>query len=117
MYLLNEIIENNAISKIASCYKRSPAQVNKIHQSDAELIKLNHDIYLAITTDCFSEEIETGLYDVPWLIGWMIVTVNFSDIAAVGAQPIGIVISQILPDNTDEEFINKLSMGISDACN
>jgi thiamine-monophosphate kinase len=91
-------------------------QVNKIHESDSEIIKLNYDLHLAITTDSISEEIETGLYDDPWLIGWMIVTVNLSDLAAVGAKPIGLVISQIIPDNTDDEFINKLSKGISDAC-
>ena len=114
--MLNEIIENSNISKITSFYKRSPLQVNKIHESDSEIIKLNEDIYLAITTDSISEEIETGLYDDPWLIGWMAVTVNLSDIAAVGAKPIGLVISQIIPDNADELFIKKLSVGISDAC-
>jgi thiamine-monophosphate kinase len=116
MQMLNEIIENSNISKIASCYKRSPLQVNKIHESDSEIIKLNEDIYLAITTDSISEEIETGLYDNPWLIGWMAVTVNLSDIAAVGAKPLGLVISQIIPDSTDETFIKRLSEGISDAC-
>jgi thiamine-monophosphate kinase len=114
--MLNEIIENSNISKITSCYNRSPLQINKIHETDSEIIKLNEDIYLAITTDSISEEIETGLYDDPWLIGWMAITVNLSDIAAVGAKPIGLVISQIIPDNVDEEFIKRLSDGISDAC-
>jgi thiamine-monophosphate kinase len=116
MQMLNEIIENSNISKIASCYKRSPLQVNKLHESDAEIIKLNQDLYLAITTDSISEEIETSLYDDPWLIGWMAVTVNLSDIAAVGAKPIGLVISQIIPDNTDKAFIKRLSEGIANAC-
>lgn len=114
--MLNEIIENSNISKIASYYKRSPLQVNKIYESDSEIIKLNKDIYLAITTDSISEEIEIGLYDDPWLIGWMAVTVNLSDIAAVGAKPVGLVISQIIPDNADETFIKRISEGISDAC-
>ena len=116
MRMLNEIIENSNISKIASFYNRSPLQVNKIHESDSEIIKLKDNIYLAITTDSISEEIETGLYDDPWLIGWMAVTVNLSDIAAVGAKPVGLVISQIIPDNMDEVFIKRLSEGISDAC-
>ena len=116
MQMLNEIIENSNISKIASCYKRSPLQVNKIHECDSEIIKLNEDIYLAVTTDSISEEIDTGLYDDPWLIGWMAVTANLSDIAAVGAKPVGLVISQIISDNTNEVFIKRLSDGISDAC-
>jgi thiamine-monophosphate kinase len=114
--MLNEIIENNNISNIASFYKRSPLQINNIHESDSEIIKLKESIYLAITTDSISEEIETCLYEDPWLIGWMAVTVNLSDIAAVGAKPVGLVISQIIPDNTDEIFIKRLSEGISDAC-
>jgi thiamine-monophosphate kinase len=114
--MLNEIIENSNISKIASFYKRSPAQENKIHESDSEIIKLKDNIYLAITTDSISEEIETGLYDDPWLIGWMAVTVNLSDIAAVGAKPVGLVISQIIPDNSNETFLNRLTEGIADAC-
>jgi len=114
--MLNDIVENNLISRIASCYKRSPLQVNKIHESDSEIIKISKDIYLAITTDSISEEIETKLYDDPWLIGWMIVTVNMSDIAAVGAKPLGLVISQIIPDKTDEVLIKRISEGISDAC-
>lgn len=116
MRMLNEIIENCNISKIASLYKRSPLQVNKIHESDSEIIKLKDNIYLAITTDSISEEIETGLYDDPWLIGWMTVTVNLSDLAAVGAKTVGLVISQIIPDNMDDLFIKKISEGISDAC-
>ena len=116
MQMLNEIIENSNISKIASCYNRSPLQVNKIHESDSEIIKLKENFYLTITTDSISEEIETGLYDDPWLIGWMAVTVNLSDIAAVGAKPVGLVISQIIPNNTNETFLNRLSKGISDAC-
>lgn len=116
MRMLNEIIENCNISKIASLYKRSPLQANKIHESDSEIIKLKDNIYLAITTDSISEEIETGLYDDPWLIGWMAITVNLSDIAAVGAKPLGLVISQIIPDNTNELFINRISEGISHAC-
>jgi thiamine-monophosphate kinase len=116
MQLLNEIIENSSISKIASGYKRSPEQLNKIHESDSEIIRLSNELSLAITTDSISEEIESGLYDDPWLIGWMAVTVNISDIAAVGAKPLGLVISQILPDNASEEFIKGLSKGISDAC-
>jgi thiamine-monophosphate kinase len=86
MYKLNSILENQKINKLLSDFRRSPHQLNKPHESDAEIIKLN-DALLAITTDSISEEILTGLYDDPYIIGWMIVTVNMSDLAAVGSSP------------------------------
>jgi len=97
MCQLNEILENKIINNLIAGFERSPNQLNHPHESDAEIIQLGN-IKLAITTDSISEEISTGLYDDPYLIGWMIVTVNISDLAAVGAIPIGILISEIIPD-------------------
>jgi thiamine-monophosphate kinase len=116
MYQLNEILENKIINKLISSFVRSPNQLNNPHESDAEIIQLNDNTKLAITTDSISEEISTGLYDDPYLIGWMIVTVNVSDLAAVGATPIGILISEIIPKNFSDEQIKKIQKGISDAC-
>ena len=116
MYQLNSILENKVINKLISSFERSPVQLNKPHESDAEIIQLNDNTKLAITTDSISEEISTGLYDDPYLIGWMIVTVNMSDLAAVGATPIGILISEIIPEAYEPEKIKELQRGISDAC-
>ena len=46
----------------------------------------------------------------------MSVMVNLSDLAAVGASPIGIVISQILPQEYPDDYLEKLQQGINDAC-
>ena len=116
MYELNSILENKTINGLISGFKRSPNQLNNPHESDAEIIKMN-DTLFAVTTDSISEEISAGLYYDPYLIGWMIVTVNMSDLAAIGASPLGILISEILPDNFEEEKIQSLQHGISDACN
>jgi len=115
MYKLNSIIENENINKLISSFRRSPVQINKPHESDAEIIQLS-DFKLAITTDNISEEISTGLYDDPYLIGWMIVTVNMSDLAAVGASPVGILITEIIPPNYEEYKLKELQRGISEAC-
>ncbi len=115
MYQLNEILENKIINNLTSGFERSPNQLNKSHESDAEIIQLDN-LKLAITTDSISEEISSGLYEEPYLIGWMIVTVNISDLAAVGAKPVGILISEIIPKNFSDEKIKELQRGISDAC-
>jgi len=115
MYQLNEILENKVINNLISGFERSPDQLNRPHESDAEIIQLGI-LKLAVTTDNISEEITTGLYDDPYLIGWMIVTVNMSDLAADGATPIGILISEIIPKTFSEEKRKELQRGISDAC-
>ena len=67
-------------------------------------LEVSESSILAITTDSIVEEIRLGLYDDPYLIGWMIVMVNLSDLAAVGADPLGILISEIFPNNLDDIF-------------
>ena len=115
MYKLSEISENNIINSLIAGFDRSPDQCNKPHESDAEIIRVG-DLILAITTDSISEEISTGLYDDPYFAGWMIVTVNLSDLAAVAASPIGILITEIIPKDYSTEKLQQLQRGISDAC-
>lgn len=116
MHKLNDILENQIINRLSASLSRSPKQRNKVHESDAEIIELDNSSFnLAMTIDTIAEEIKTGLYS-PHLIGWMSVMVNMSDLAAVGASPIGIVISQILPHNLSNNFTEKLQQGINDAC-
>lgn len=117
MRQLKDIIENKIIEDLTKSFSRSPFQLNKVHETDAEIIRLENSNYdLAVTIDTISEEIKTGLYSDPYQIGWMSVMVNMSDLAAVGASPLGIVISQILPKEIPEEYLNKIQKGINDAC-
>jgi thiamine-monophosphate kinase len=117
MHMLESITENRMINDLAKRFSRSPLQQNVIHESDAEIIKFpdNYGASIAVTIDSISEEIETGLYEDPYLIGWMTVMVNFSDIAASGAEPVGILISEIIPDHLAPEYIDKIQEGINDA--
>jgi thiamine-monophosphate kinase len=117
MHQIKDIIENKIINDLSKSFIRSPKQLNKVHETDAEIIQLENSPYdLAITIDTISEEIKTGLYSDPYQIGWMSVIVNMSDLAAVCASPLGIVISQILPKDISDDFLSKLQNGINDAC-
>jgi thiamine-monophosphate kinase len=115
---MEKAFEIDFISKIAENFRRSPLQKNNIHQTDAEIIDLNDGVgrYLAVTTDTISEEIKFGLYDDPFLIGWMTVMVNMSDIAAIGASPLGILISEAFTNCMDQEYISKIQEGVEAAC-
>jgi len=117
MQELKKILENKIINDLTKNLCRSPNQLNKVHESDAEIIRLKNTPYdLAITIDTISEEIKAGLYNDPYQIGWMSVIVNMSDLAAVGADPFGIVISQIFPKEISDEFVRQIQKGINDAC-
>jgi thiamine-monophosphate kinase len=113
-----EILENRMIERIAGQFLPAPHRMHKIHEADAELIDMGekYDKYLAITTDALVEEIASGLYEDPYFIGWMLATVNFSDLAAVGADPLGLLVSINYPSTESDIFIEKLAEGISDAC-
>jgi thiamine-monophosphate kinase len=114
--MLNDIVENRLIASLVDGFRRSPLQRNGLHQTDAEIVQLNESCAIAVTTDCISEEVAAGLYTDPWLIGWMAVMANMSDLAAVGAQPIGMLISEILPPGYPAESLRQLQRGIRDAC-
>ena len=115
--MIDEILENRFINQLARSLPRSPLQCNRPHESDAELMQLpDTPFVLALKVDSIVEEIETGLYSDPYTIGWMAVTSSISDLAAVGAKPLGILISETLPPDLDKVSLEKLQRGIADAC-
>jgi thiamine-monophosphate kinase len=118
MHMLDGIRENDVIRDLTHRFRRSSLQINGIHESDAEIVRLSSspERYLAITTDGIVEEIDSGLYEDPYLIGWMAVMVNLSDLAAVGANPVGVLICEILKKGMSPQAIDRLQEGISDAC-
>lgn len=99
---------------------KSPNQINACWQADCELVRLpGFDKILAVTTDGLSEELETFLYDDPFHIGWMLVTINASDLAAVAASPLGLLVNMTLPQNNSlltHSYIEQLQQGIQHAC-
>ena len=111
------ITETDFIERLTRGFSRSPLQINGLQASDAELVRLpgEHGQTIAITTDSIVEEIESGLYSDPRLIGWMTVMASLSDLAAVGAQPIGMVISEVFPETYSPDAIDALQSGIRDA--
>jgi thiamine-monophosphate kinase len=105
------------IERLAAGLPRSPLQRNARHESDAELIQLpGSDALLALTIDGIVEEIDRGLYADPYLIGWMTVTASASDLAAVGATPLGVLVNAVLPPDLQAEGLTRLRQGIGDAC-
>lgn len=103
--------------RITKLFPRHTSQLNKVNQADSELVRLPGAAgVMAITTDMICEEIEYGIYDDPYMMGWMTIAINISDLCAVGAKPLYIMLHEIFLHDSTEYFINRVQQGIADAC-
>lgn len=90
---------------------RNPDQVNAAHEADAELLARPGG-HLAVNMDCLQEEVEVGLLRDPEAIGWCLVAHSLSDLAAVAARPLGVMLAYTLPLDADEAWRQGLQRGV-----
>ncbi|MCQ8904077.1 MAG: thiamine-phosphate kinase [Methanothrix sp.] len=102
----HDIGERALISRIADI-------LGGIEKDDCAVIALD-DEYLVVSTDILHRETDFPDQATPWQIGWMSAAVNLSDIAAMGAEPLGILIASGIPPETDVELIDEIFRGIRD---
>jgi len=69
------------------------------------------DEFLLLTTDIVRKK--THLPDImqPFDIGWFVTAINLSDIAAMGGEPLGVLLSMAIPRELDEKFVIELVQG------
>jgi thiamine-monophosphate kinase len=72
------------------------------------------DLYFVATTDMLHRETDFPDIMTPWQIGWMTSAVNLSDVAAMGAEPSGVLVAAGIPPDTDISFIDELFRGLRD---
>jgi len=115
---MDGIRENVVIGAWAGRFRRSPDQHNKPHETDAELVEMpgEPDRLLAVTIDTVCEEITHGIYRDPRTMGWVTAVASLSDLAAVGADPLGLVISVSTTPDADEAFVRGVAEGLDEAC-
>ncbi len=71
---------------------RSPRQTHGLNESDCEVLDLGGGTYLATTIDTIAEEMSAGLLTDPFTMGWVTAMASLSDLAAVGANPLGMLL-------------------------
>lgn len=94
---------------------KSPRQCNKINESDCEIIKISSNLFLAATIDSVADEISIGLYQDPYLIGWVTAQSSLSDLAAVGCEVIGLLLSTQWEEKTNTHFKKRFAEGFHEA--
>lgn len=112
--------EMSMLKEIAGAFPRHPDQYNLLSEADAEILNFhtkNID-YLVLKIDGLFEELQDKLYEDPFLIGWMGITVTISDLAAAGSKPIGILLALQLPNHLskNKEWLGQFQNGINAAC-
>ncbi len=112
---LAHLREFSLINKLTRPLARHPDQVNRTHESDAELVRQPDGSILAVTVDTLEEEYRLGLIRDPHVVGWATVTHSLSDLAAVAATPIGAVLALNLPRDLEGDWSERFFAGAADA--
>lgn len=115
MKALDAVHEFRLVNALVAGFARSPRQRNLPHGADAELVELPGGSTLAVTIDGLSEEYALGLLRDPFALGWSVVAHSLSDLAAVAAEPLGVMLSYALPEDQGQDFGVRLSEGAAAA--
>jgi thiamine-monophosphate kinase len=70
--------------------------------------------YFLFTTDMINEETHIPKNSKPHQIGWHVVAINLSDIAAKGGRLLGVSVAVGMPKTYDAKFLKELSKGMYD---
>ncbi len=70
--------------------------------------------YLVVTTDTLQQSTHFPPGITPFQMGWSVVAVNLSDIAAMGAHPFAITIAMGFPAQIETSFVDELVAGIQE---
>ncbi|QDA31110.1 thiamine-phosphate kinase [Thermococcus indicus] len=81
---------------------------------DAGAIKLG-DEWLVATNDMLVRKTDVPEVMTPEQVGFKAVTMNVSDVAAMGAKPVGFLFSLGVPENLSGEYLEGIAKGIGEA--
>ncbi|HET9611808.1 MAG TPA: AIR synthase related protein [Acidimicrobiales bacterium] len=75
------------------------------------------DFELVATTDpCPAPLVSSLGWDDLYHRGWLLATINLSDLAAAGAEPLGLMVSYVLPGDLPVARFERLVSGVDDCC-
>ncbi|MFW5987345.1 MAG: thiamine-phosphate kinase [Methanohalophilus sp.] len=111
---VKDIDERAFIAQLASVFGRGKDEL-KVPAGDDDCAVLEFGgEYLVVTTDMLHQKTDFPDTMTPWQIGWMAAAVNFSDIAAMGGQPLGLLSAVGYPENMSLEYAGEIARGMRD---
>ena len=109
---LSDVGERKAIALISKILSEGNVAVGI--GDDCAALEIGEQ-YLLVSTDMISQETHMSHKMTPYQIGWFVVAINLSDIAAKGGVPLGVVVSLGLPHDLSDDFLKDLMRG-ADEC-
>ena len=116
MRVTEEVAESRLLARWGELLGRDPGQIGRFNESDAELVPLGDGRLLALTVDTVDEEVRCGLYREPRTAGRAAAVAALSDLAAVGADPLGLLLSVGLPGRDRERVQEGVARGVREVC-
>ena len=104
---LSDLGERKIVDKILSI-------IGDNHLGDDSAYIDVDDSYLLVSSDIIRKETHLPNVMTPYDIGWFVTSINLSDIAAMGGEVIGVLLSLSLPSDLDEDFVLSLIKGAKD---
>jgi thiamine-monophosphate kinase len=99
-------------SLIDRFFKRKPVNqsITENIGDDCALLSIPQDCELAITTDTMVEGVHFFPHVNPYDLGYKLLAVNLSDLAAMGAKPLAVTLALTLP-KVDENWLSEFAKG------
>ncbi|NYT02177.1 MAG: thiamine-phosphate kinase [Methanosarcinales archaeon] len=94
--------------------KRLTEILGGVENDDCALLEVGEG-YIVATTDMLHRQTDFPAQASPWQIGWMSVAVNLSDVAAMGALPLGLLMAAGIPTEMEVEQVEEIFRGM-DCC-
>lgn len=112
---LEKYTEFSLINRLTARLERHPQQRNRTHQADAEIVRMADGSWLAATVDGLHEEYALGILRDPFILGWNVVAHSLSDLAAVGASPLGVLVAVNFPRTAEATWQEAFFGGVDAA--
>lgn len=113
---ISKLGEFGLIELLTKEIKNRDSNIVRDFGDDTAFVKFGNE-YLLFTVDSLVENIHFLRWYNPTDVGWKLVSVNVSDIAAKGGIPLYGLITTVLPQNLEVYWVKKLYRGISEALN
>ncbi len=114
---LSRIGELSLLEQIKKSFKKKSRNIVVGIGDDAAVVKLT-DKNLLMTTDMMVEGVHFDLgFITPYQLGFKLISVNVSDIYAMGGKPFYLLMNIAVKKDMDTKFITRLFNGVKDAIN
>ncbi len=114
---LKDLGEKRIIDELRRRFTRPHPRVITGIGDDTSVTRQKAGSVLLATTDILVEKVHFSLeYTPPEFIGKKAVSISVSDIAAMGGSPLFLLLSLVLPPETEKSFFDALYDGIDAAC-